>query len=323
VTSRGPCALAVVVTLLAASCGSGGDRSSRSRVASTSPPLQGRILFDCGSQLCVVNADGTGERQLTHKTVRLQEAQHARWSPDGRKIAFTGLASYGTSPIYVINADGTGQRRLTRYVECCPSWSPDGTKIAFTKEGTNTEAAWVMNADGSGERRLAAGEAVEPTAWTPDSKAVLLSVDARLLLVTVDGGRKRELPKDVEDAAWSPDAKRLLLNARSGLYVANANLSARRRLAREAMDPEWSPDGKKVAFAAVPSDVVYLYVVNADGTGRHVVADHIENFSWSPDGIALAFDDGVGAIDTAFADGSGRRPLTDSGVMPKWEPRGP
>ena len=57
--------------------------------------------------LYVINADGSGERRLTHD---LLAASYPAWSPDGRKIVYFGRAVYyGT---YVVNADGSGQRRL-------------------------------------------------------------------------------------------------------------------------------------------------------------------------------------------------------------------
>ena len=80
-----------------------------------------------GGSVYVVNADGSGERNLTRGPVR-----DFAWSPDGRKIAFDSVRD-GNSEIYVVNADGSGQRRLTRNAGARPrsAWSPDGRKIAF------------------------------------------------------------------------------------------------------------------------------------------------------------------------------------------------
>ena len=54
-----------------------------------------------------MNADGSGKRLLT------RNGYGPVWSPDGRKIAFTGGDRNG-SDVYVMNADGSGRRNLTR-----------------------------------------------------------------------------------------------------------------------------------------------------------------------------------------------------------------
>ena len=54
-----------------------------------------------------MNADGSGQRRLTHF------GRQTRWSPDGRIIAFLTFTR-GNDDIYVMNADGSGLRNLTR-----------------------------------------------------------------------------------------------------------------------------------------------------------------------------------------------------------------
>jgi hypothetical protein len=94
-----------------------------------------RIAFECGKpgvstywsqDICVVNVDGTGLRDLTN-TKDIWE-WHPTWSPDGEQIAFHVMAytSGGATPsqIYVIDADGTDLTQLTSEgSNCCPAWS--------------------------------------------------------------------------------------------------------------------------------------------------------------------------------------------------------
>ena len=76
-----------------------------------------------------MNADGSGQTRLTDNEALDYDP---RWSPDGRRIAFT---SYRDDPdpddddqitnIYVMNADGSGQTRLTdTRSNHSPQWSP-------------------------------------------------------------------------------------------------------------------------------------------------------------------------------------------------------
>jgi len=108
------------------------------------------------SDIYVMNADGSGKRNLTHDA--LQNAEPV-WSPDGRRIAFVSRRD-GKAEIYVMNADGSGKRNLTRNPakDVSPSWSPDGRKIAFVSDRDGRLEAHVMNADGSGQRSLAIQE---------------------------------------------------------------------------------------------------------------------------------------------------------------------
>jgi TolB protein len=72
-----------------------------------------RRCSGCGTavhfEVWVMNAGGSDARLLA------RDAEQPSWSPDGRKIAFTGRQiGEEQSDIYVMNADGTGQRNLTR-----------------------------------------------------------------------------------------------------------------------------------------------------------------------------------------------------------------
>ena len=82
-----------------------------------------RLVFSCRKgepvqpgglrsfELCVMNADGTGQRRLTENAV--QELTPS-WSPDGKQIVFhRALGGRGRFQLFVINADGTGERQLT------------------------------------------------------------------------------------------------------------------------------------------------------------------------------------------------------------------
>src|SRR5918912_3951957 len=111
--------------------------------------LPGDLTYE--PNIFVMNPDGSGQ---TAVTIDPGWEHGPAWSPDGRKIAFSGVPGIvGHDDIYVINPDGSGRTQLTNAPgvdEFDPEWSPDGKQIAFT---SGLEGSWdiaVMNADGSG-----------------------------------------------------------------------------------------------------------------------------------------------------------------------------
>jgi TolB protein len=75
-----------------------------------------RIVFSCRRggpdfEICVMNADGTGQVQLTDNNV---PDLTASWSPDGKKIVFhRRVGGRGQFQLFWVNADGTGETQLT------------------------------------------------------------------------------------------------------------------------------------------------------------------------------------------------------------------
>jgi Tol biopolymer transport system component len=124
--------------------------------------------------LVVVNADGSGERQLTDGAPSTGYAYavdaHARWSPDGSRIVFdrqeiTAGYTAATTDLWIVGADGGGLTRLTntpgvhdQYAE----WRDDGAILVWSgctagcrltigvTLGTPAGDIWQMNADGTG-----------------------------------------------------------------------------------------------------------------------------------------------------------------------------
>ncbi len=95
---------------------------------------------DGQSEVYVMNADGSGKRNLTRNRA---SDDYPTWSPDGRRLAFLRGRDFYSYQLYLVNADGSGLRRLTlRVPEGTPEttgprrggqlvWSPDGRTIYF------------------------------------------------------------------------------------------------------------------------------------------------------------------------------------------------
>lgn len=105
-------------------------------------------MGDWGNSLWVMNADGTGRRQIL---VGEEETQYGhvytlQWSPDGTRLSFAFRGEPGG--INIVNADGSDLSRLGRGRN--PYWSPDGSWISYS-------SLWIATPGGSHVRDLGDG----------------------------------------------------------------------------------------------------------------------------------------------------------------------
>jgi len=116
---------------------SGGSTSSGAPSGSVYDwsPDGSRVVFQCGGgELCVVNADGSGERQLTNNVGSQLSDWGPKWSPDGSRIAT--IADRNTSYWAIAVLDAADGRTLAtfggdRADRQAPVWSPDSRWIAY------------------------------------------------------------------------------------------------------------------------------------------------------------------------------------------------
>jgi Tol biopolymer transport system component len=163
-----------------------------------------------GSDLFLLNPDGTVQQQLTKNTAIDGSPD---WSPDGKQIVFFSSRD-GNWEIYVINADGSEARRLTNHAarDHSPAWSPDGTRIAFVSERDGNEEIYLMNPDGGNLQRLTDNGAGDSfPAWSPDGKRIAFSSsrdgNQEIYVMNADGSSLQRLtdnPADDHTPTWRP-----------------------------------------------------------------------------------------------------------------------
>jgi Tol biopolymer transport system component len=113
----------------------------------------------------------------------------ARWSPDGRYLAFDARPK-GHSAIFVIPALGGTPRVLDEgsYENKMPSWSHDGKWIYFNSNRGGTQTLWKISAAGGNAVQLARQFAVD-SVESPDGSSVYFSGDGSgIWQVPVSGG---------------------------------------------------------------------------------------------------------------------------------------
>ena len=143
-----------------------------------------KITFQRASDIFVMNADGSGQTNLTNDLAFPRDFGPV-WSPDGNKIAFTSSRSNDVGfPIYLMNPDGTGITRVTSprpgRADVASDWSPDGSRIAFASSRDGPQDVYSINADGTGLARLTMsldGYFSESPAWSPDGQQIAFGSD--------------------------------------------------------------------------------------------------------------------------------------------------
>ncbi|MFH0989553.1 MAG: hypothetical protein V1799_06000 [bacterium] len=157
---------------------------SKSVVQDQTIPLDGReggiIAFtitpvDGNAELFLINADGSGRKQLT----KLPEREYSpSFSPDGKQLAFYSHINDSTWSLFSVSADGNIIRRLTAMEnlwDWSPRFSPDGTKIIFARtylKPRYRSELWTMDIDGSNAAQFGCIDGQGPD-WSPDGKRIV------------------------------------------------------------------------------------------------------------------------------------------------------
>jgi imidazolonepropionase-like amidohydrolase/Tol biopolymer transport system component len=269
------------------------------------------IAFDLLGDIYTMPIAGGTPRRIAEG---LAYEQQPRFSPDGRRIAFTSDRGGGDN-IWIMNVDGSDKRQLTREdfrLLNQPSWSPDGRFIIAKKHFTTgrslgTGEVWLYHVSGGGgvplvkkPNEVHQKELGEPI-YAHDGKSFYYTRN-------VTPGPIFEYAQNSNTDLF--DIERYDMDSGEVTKaVTGVGGSVR---------PTPSPDGRKIAFVRRERARSKLYVKDlASGEERKVydpldqdvqetwaVTGVYPNMAWTPDSRSLVFWAG-GKIRRVGADGSG------------------
>ena len=218
-------------------------------------------MVDAGTQLALLASDGSDFRLLTRQTV---DDGEPAWSPDGKRIVFTGISPGSTATdLYVYNVARRVSRRLTNTGARRPAWSTRN-RIAYVTgysqvvgQPTRGQLA-TIKPDGSGRRRLTRRGGLAP-AWSPNGTRIAFVRKGYLYVMNANGKGLRRVrgrqPISAEDVAWSPDGHFLAYHPfESGIFIVRTNGRGEREFesgavsadqSYDAFEPDWRPLPKR------------------------------------------------------------------------------
>jgi TolB protein len=281
-----------------------------SPASATFPGPNGRIAFERGGNIWVMNPNGTGQLRLTTSGT----AANPQWSADGGMIAYDQATGTTGRDIWVMNGNGSGKYRVTTHVrnEYDPAWSPDGRWLAFVSD------------------RRGDGEIFKVHSTAPFGTAIRLTS-------TAGTGDPSPTPDDPyltdSEPTWSPSGDRIAFRRHVRdddwswfsfgelLMTMNAWGGAQRPALTQggygATNPSWGPGGARIAW--VDDEFEYfdgsassnVHHSNPDGTALVTVTHFTSDgpSMWNLGGVAWSPYRGAQVVFSGFLDdssGSGR-----------------
>ncbi|HEY0788923.1 MAG TPA: amidohydrolase, partial [Thermoanaerobaculia bacterium] len=250
------------------------------------------IVFDLLGDIYAVPITGGDAKPLASG---MQWDMQPRFSPDGRRIAFTSDRSGGDN-VWIMNRDGSDPRQVTKEtfrLLNSPAWAPDGEFVVARKHFTSRRSL------GAGEMWLyhrSGGEGVQLTERPNDQKDAgepAFSPDGRYLYYSQD-----TTPGPTFDYNKDPNSEIYViqrLDRKTGTterFVRGPGGSIR---------PTPSPDGKKLAFVRRVRLNTVLYVLDLESGAETPLWDGLDRdmqetwaihgvypaMAWTPDNRSI------------------------------------
>jgi Tol biopolymer transport system component len=264
---------------------------------------RGKIIYSRavgdGFRLHVMNADGSGDRELPNQTRRFNT--FGAWSADGKRVAYTAFddEKFLDPQVYLADADGGNTKQLPspQPAAAMAAWSPDGAQLTFMAGDPRSTPpmAYVSDTLGNQARRLSReGAPGFAPFWSADGKSVCYTRgrDADQTTTIVRHTLASDAVEELQEVnasiavcgpnALSPDGNSFVFHAfveqdRGGDFrvydIANRSISTLTELGGKFGERAptiiptacWAPDGKSLLLTLLENDKLGIFRVSLDG----------------------------------------------------------
>ncbi len=220
--------------------------------------------------------------QLTSRKNDLGETgtKHARFSPDGRLIAYASSKD-GSSPIWLKQVTGGGDPFTNRSAEgnaASPVWSPDGQQLAFLSRREGQNGIWTMAAFGGASTLVKNLERSSRglVCWSKSGLIYFIS-QGNLYSLNVTNQQVAQVSnfdpaKPVERGfSVSPDEQQIaysdIQNGQSDIWVMPRAGGQPTRVTNDESEdsqPVWTPDGKKILYSSKRNGIKQIFMTSLD-----------------------------------------------------------
>ncbi len=239
-----------------------------------------------------------------------------KWSPDGKRIAYTSTEE-GSNQIFVRWMNSGAVSSITNLTESPRNikWSPDGTQLLFSKfVPSNTSVSFGdMPRAPKGAKWEKPAKVITKAVYRRDGGGYVKDGYTHLFVISAEGGAPRQLTHgdfNHGSASWAPDGKHIIFTAdRSGnaeldpnneqifeMNIENGKLTQITSKRGPHSGPVISPNGKLIAYTGYKDEFVgyqqsELYVMNRDGSNIRTLSDDLDydfsSLTWTKDSKAL------------------------------------
>jgi len=163
--------------------------------------------------------DGSGAEQLTGPSLRVALPH---WSPDGKRIAFSGAKPGHPWNIFWISSQGGVAEQVSHggFADLDATWSPDGGTLAFGLTEENQPHGYsiqMLDVVAGRQTKLNGSDGICCPRWSPDGRYLIATSSANddLLLYEFSTGHWSLLRKDfphVGYMAWTKSSKEVIFD---------------------------------------------------------------------------------------------------------------